>query len=61
MRSEEVRTVAEGSKDPMVQAVMLRIADDFDRLAKHAQESADLEARLQATIKRWRGTVGQNA
>jgi hypothetical protein len=45
----------------MVHAVMLRIADDYDRLSKHAQESADLEARLQATIERWRGTGVQGA
>jgi hypothetical protein len=56
-----VRTVAEQAKDPTVQAIMLRIAEDYNRFAKRAQDSADLEARLQATIKRWRGTMGQDA
>jgi hypothetical protein len=55
MRGEEVRTIAEGATDSTVQAIMLRIAEDYDRIAKHAQDSADLDARLQGTIERWRG------
>ncbi len=38
MRAEEMRTIAEETAEPAVRAMMLRIAADYDRLAKQTEE-----------------------
>ena len=42
-RAEEARSIAEELKDPESKRMLLRIADDYDRLAAHAR--ARMKAR----------------
>src|SRR5262245_53410597 len=44
-RAEEARSMAEQLSDPESKRTMLRIADDYERLAEHA----DLRARRQSS------------
>jgi hypothetical protein len=44
-RAKEARNVAEQLTDPTVRAMMSRIAEDYERLAEHAQRRATQQDR----------------
>ena len=43
-RAEELRCLAEEARDPKCRAMRLRLAADYDRLAKYADENEAAEA-----------------
>lgn len=49
MRAEEMRTLADDCRDPTARAMMLRIAADYDRLARHADDKSSLDAVMLRT------------
>jgi hypothetical protein len=49
MRAEEIRTIADETHDPTAKAMMLRIAADYDRLAKHVDDSTALDSMMLRT------------
>jgi hypothetical protein len=49
MRADEMLTIAEETCDPTARTMMLRIAADYERLAKYADDSAALDSTMLRT------------
>jgi hypothetical protein len=51
LRAEEMRAVADEMTDPINQAMARQLADDYDRLAEHAERRQRQNAARQDTTK----------
>ena len=56
-RSEEMRVLSEDVKDAKAKAIMLRIAEDYGRLAKYAEDQKVIHLRRSSDtiIQIWDG------